>query len=145
MENILNKDTEHQNMISDVKSEEDNMECEELHDGRNIVEYQKSHLSELGAEIEENAVKHEFPSDMTIKDEPLTQKQEDMLDLGADIILPQTSQSASSQPPKLKKEIKSKKELEEEEREKMQYVKYIKSYNERVKYVISCHNRFLKR
>nr|CAI5846484.1 unnamed protein product [Callosobruchus analis] len=119
MDTILNKDTEHQNMMSDIKSEEDNMECEELHDGRNIVEYQ-SHLRELDAEIEENRVKQELSSEMTIKDEPLSQKQEDMLDLGADIILPQTSQSANTQPPKIKKEIKSKKEIEEEEREKMQ-------------------------
>ncbi|CAH1966725.1 unnamed protein product [Acanthoscelides obtectus] len=119
MENILNKDTDNPHLISEIKTEDDvDMDCEELHEG-SITEYQSPSSKELSTEIEGNIVKHEYSEDM-IKQEPLPQKHEDMLDLGTDIILPQTAQNASSQPPKQKKESKSKKELEEEEREKMQ-------------------------
>ncbi|CAH1966724.1 unnamed protein product [Acanthoscelides obtectus] len=118
MENILNKDTDNPHLISEIKTEDDvDMDCEELHEG-SITEYQSPSSKELSTEIEGNIVKHEYSEDM-IKQEPLPQKHEDMLDLGTDIILPQTAQNASSQPPKQKKESKSKKELEEEEREKM--------------------------
>ncbi|CAH0547494.1 unnamed protein product [Brassicogethes aeneus] len=50
-------------------------------------------------------------------------KNDESMDLGHDLILPQASNSLASTslpPPKVKKEVKTKREIEEEEREKMQ-------------------------
>ncbi|CAH1099070.1 unnamed protein product [Psylliodes chrysocephalus] len=73
---------------------------------------------ELGLAIEENIRDHN--TELIISSNSIDIKQEDILDLGSDIILPQISQNQTVSSPKPKKDIKTKRELEEEEREKMQ-------------------------
>lgn len=87
-----------------------------------------SSISDDNMEIDEDLANS---SAVSIKEEPnadnqledingLDVKKETVIDFSSEIILPQASQSHSSLPLKVRKEIKSKKELEEEEREKMQ-------------------------
>lgn len=94
------------------------------------IKYNLNNSSDFDSmEIEED-----IKSTITINDHPLTErshinvdnddlldiKKESVIDFSSEIILPQASQSQNTVPQKVKKEIKSKKEIEEEEREKMQ-------------------------
>ncbi|KAG5860630.1 hypothetical protein JTB14_037308 [Gonioctena quinquepunctata] len=75
---------------------------------------------EANLAIEDSVFKEELYSETDMKSEHIEITREDILDLDAEIILPQSSQSQNVSQIKQKKELKSRKEMEEEEREKMQ-------------------------
>ncbi|XP_072396501.1 transcription initiation factor TFIID subunit 11 [Diabrotica undecimpunctata] len=103
------------NMLIKNESIEDHFDMNGTNSDEDVMEEDDSR--DIGLALEENLKDDSFgltgESNVEIK-------QEDILDLDTDIILPQISQSQILNSPKPKKEIKSKKELEEEEREKMQ-------------------------
>ncbi|XP_057655402.1 transcription initiation factor TFIID subunit 11 [Diorhabda carinulata] len=96
---------------------QDNLELGDIHSDEEILE-EDDDSHDMGLAIEENL--RDFSSDFNNTSQIVEVKQEDILGLGSDIILPQVSQSQTTNSPKHKKETKTKKELEEEEREKMQ-------------------------
>lgn len=117
MENILKRepDIDHRDYdelrygLNSSISEDDNMEIEV--DVRNSP----------SVSIEKTLIKEEPNLDNHIDDmDTLHIKKESVIDFTSEIILPQASQSQIINTPKVKKEVKSKRELEEEEREKMQ-------------------------
>lgn len=117
MENILKRDPdldhgEFEELRYDLNSsisEYDSMEIEEdLKDTSSLSMENKSIKKELNNES------HTDSTDI------LNIKKEHVIDFSSEIILPQASQSQNINPPKIKKEVKTKRELEEEEREKMQ-------------------------
>ncbi|KAJ8975176.1 hypothetical protein NQ317_011079 [Molorchus minor] len=115
MEEILNKETDHNNIRA----------LEHLKYNLNVSSYEEERMDadddsrEASLAIEES-IKVEVNDDINFSTDIVDIKQEDIMDLESDIILPQASQSQNSNPPKQKKESKSRRELEEEEREKMQ-------------------------
>lgn len=116
MENILKRDPdldhgEFEELRYDLNSsmsEYENMEIEEDLQNTSSVSVENSHI--------QKEIKKESHDSIDI----LNIKKEHVLDFSSEIILPQASQSQTVNPPKSKKEVKSKRELEEEEREKMQ-------------------------
>lgn len=113
MENILKReaDLEHSDFddlkynLNSSNSEYDNMEIEE-----DIT---------TAAITVSDRIKDDHHNNIDDVD-MLNIKKESVLDFSSEIILPQASQSQSLIPQKMKKEVKTKKEIEEEEREKMQ-------------------------
>uniref|UniRef100_A0ABD1FFG0 TAFII28-like protein domain-containing protein n=1 Tax=Hypothenemus hampei TaxID=57062 RepID=A0ABD1FFG0_HYPHA len=115
MDNILNKEMDHHNIttLENLKyTNFGNAHSDNDDDFEDVSSHQDTNIkSEFDFQSEMHSNKYE------IKDEPM--------DLGVDIIMPEASNhnsTNSTQPAhiKVKKEVKSKKELEEEEREKMQ-------------------------
>ncbi|CAH1159168.1 unnamed protein product [Phyllotreta striolata] len=107
MDDIFNKSESDASKLNGTQSDED------------LVDDDDSR--ELGLAIEENIRNHNASMNSTISSSSfLDTKQEDILDLDSDIILPQVSQSHHANLLKAKKETKNRRELEEEEREKMQ-------------------------
>lgn len=118
MENILKRDAEigHRDFddlkydLNSSTSEFDSMEIEE--DIRN---------TSISTSGNDKLIKEEPNCDIQMDNvDILNIKTESVIDFCSEIILPQASHSQSTIPQKVKKEIKSKKEIEEEEREKMQ-------------------------
>lgn len=116
MENILKRDPspdhgDFEELRYDLNSSEyENMDIEEDHRNSSNI----SETENRGNKVESNLDNH--LDDINV----LSIKKENENDYSSEIIFPQASQSQSTSIPKIKKEIKSKKELEEEEREKMQ-------------------------
>lgn len=119
MENILKRDPDL-----------DHGEFEELRYDLNssISEYESMEIEDdlkdtSSVSIENQPIKKE-PNNESQNDniDILNIKKEHVIDFSSEIILPQASQCQNVNPPKIKKEVKSKRELEEEEREKMQWV-----------------------
>lgn len=117
MENILKRDPDL-----------DHGEFEELRYDLNssISEYESMEIEDdlkdtSSVSIENQPIKKE-PNIESQNDniDILNIKKEHVIDFSSEIILPQASQSQNVNPPKIKKEVKTKRELEEEEREKMQ-------------------------
>lgn len=119
MEHILKRESnldhgDHQDLrryeLNTSVSEDDNMEIDEELRNTSTISVNdslvKNELSNVDSHIEHIDVGNI--------------KKENVIDFSSEIILPQASQSHNINPPKVKKEIKSKKEIEEEEREKMQ-------------------------
>lgn len=116
MDNILKRESDlDQNQYEELKYDfntsmsDDNMEIDE--DVR----------SSSSISINNSLMKQESNVDIH-KLDIASIKRESLLDFSSEIILPQASQSPHMIPTKLKKEVKSRREIEEEEREKMQYV-----------------------
>lgn len=116
MENILKRDPdldhgEFEELRYDLNSsmsEYENMEIEDLKD-TSSVSIENNH-------IQKNIKNESLNDNIDISNI----KKEHVIDFSSEIILPQASQSQTVNPPKNKKEVKTKRELEEEEREKMQ-------------------------
>lgn len=117
MENILKRDPdldhgEFEELRYDLNSsmsEYENMEIEEDLKDTSSVSLENNHIQ-----------KHTNNESLNDNIDILNIKKEHVIDFSSEIILPQASQSQTVNPPKNKKEVKSKRELEEEEREKMQ-------------------------
>lgn len=116
MENILKRepDLDHGEFeelrydLNSSMSEYESMEIEEDLKNTSSVSMENNHIKETNSENHNDSI------------DILNIKKEHVLDFSSEIILPQASQSQNINPPKIKKEIKTKRELEEEEREKMQ-------------------------
>ncbi|KAJ8939107.1 hypothetical protein NQ318_005927 [Aromia moschata] len=120
MDDILSKEADHNNIRA----------LEHLKYDLNSANFEDEHMEEdddddeeskyIPISIEHHSIKRELNHDSSLdfSNDIVNIKQEDILDLESDIILPQASQSQNSNPPKHKKESKSKRELEEEERGK---------------------------
>lgn len=115
MENILKREPdldrgEFEELRYDLNSsmsEYENMEIEEDLKNTSSVSMENNHIKDTNSESHDSI-------------DILNIKKEHVIDFSSEIILPQASQSQNINPPKIKKEIKTKRELEEEEREKMQ-------------------------